>query len=494
MKEKRAVFSLRQKMYTFIIITVLAAVFGTAIISYYNNLKQIDRYYKSEAISHARNFTLMLDADFISRLKTMALTDEYTAIRDKAEADDDDAPVREYIKNAGLWEEYSQTWSTLNTYLDNTENVKYLYIVVLGDENATQDMFLFDDDDNPVYKTGYYEDREDELMGMNAQQEVEPTISNGEWGWLCSAFAPLYDKDGNVVCHVGCDISMDAVMKDRHRFLIDVLVGACIFTALAVLISALLADKVIVRPLRSLTKQMKDFKPYAGAKYEDAGIVYLDRDSNDEIQDLYQGMKLMQTEILDYVDHVTRLQEYKERAESDIREMDERLDRISHDAYKDGLTEVGNTMAYNKAVDEINEKIASGSAEFAVVMVDINDLKKINDLHGHECGDEYIKGCSKIICDVFSHSPVFRIGGDEFVAILEGADYGKRNVGLRYLEQRFAMSYAKEDAPQWQRFSAAAGMADATSEDAAFETVFKRADEAMYRTKNAFKKKNGSYR
>lgn len=42
---------------------------------------------------------------------------------------------------------------------------------------------------------------------------------------------------------------------------------------------------------------------------------------------------------------------------------------------------------------------------------------------GHQAGDEYIIGACRIICNKFKHSPVFRIGGDEFVAISEGEDY-----------------------------------------------------------------------
>ena len=494
MKENKVAFSLRQKMHMFIMFTVLLAVFGTAVISYYNNLRQIDRYYKSVTISSARNFTMMLDAEFLKELKAVVLTDEYTAIRDQAEADDNEAPIEEYIRNAGLWDKYTETCDALNTFLDSTENIKYLYIVVLGDENATKDMFLFDDDEMPIYKTGYYEDREDELMGINSKGEVEPTISNGEWGWLCSAFAPVYDDNGEIVCHVGCDVSMDAVMQDRHKFLLDILFGALILTSIAVFLAASLADKMIVKPLRSLTTQMKEFKPSGDMKYEDAGVVHLNLYSQDEIQDLYQGIRQMQIEIIDYLNHVSVLQKYKERAESDIKAKDDQISQISQEAYKDGLTDVGNKSAYNKAVEEINEKIVAGDAEFAIVMVDVNDLKLINDEYGHESGDEYIKGCSQIVCDVFSHSPVFRIGGDEFVAILQGNDYAQREYKMNLIEQIFERSYAKTEVAKWLRFSAAAGIAEKTLEDANFESVFKRADEAMYKAKKEFKEKNGSYR
>jgi GGDEF domain-containing protein len=60
-------------------------------------------------------------------------------------------------------------------------------------------------------------------------------------------------------------------------------------------------------------------------------------------------------------------------------------------------------------------------------MFDLNDLKHINDRYGHERGDEYIVNCCRLICQVFKHSPVFRIGGDEFVALLRG-EAGKAGI------------------------------------------------------------------
>lgn len=41
-------------------------------------------------------------------------------------------------------------------------------------------------------------------------------------------------------------------------------------------------------------------------------------------------------------------------------------------------------------------------------------LDCLNDTYGHTAGDNYIKGCCKVICQIYKHSPVFRIGGDEF--------------------------------------------------------------------------------
>ena len=85
----------------------------------------------------------------------------------------------------------------------------------------------------------------------------------------------------------------------------------------------------------------------------------------------------------------------------------------------DALTRVKNRTAYELAVAKYDHKIKNSTIdELGLAVFDINNLKMINDNLGHELGDEYIKNCCKLICTVFKHSPVFRIGGDEFVAIV----------------------------------------------------------------------------
>ena len=90
----------------------------------------------------------------------------------------------------------------------------------------------------------------------------------------------------------------------------------------------------------------------------------------------------------------------------------------------DGLTGVKSKRAYLEVEARLNEEISSGlDPEFAIVMLDLNGLKAINDAHGHQTGDNYLKAGCKAICEVFDHSPVFRVGGDEFVAVVRGRDY-----------------------------------------------------------------------
>lgn len=152
-------------------------------------------------------------------------------------------------------------------------------------------------------------------------------------------------------------------------------------------------------------------------------------------------------------------------------------------AYKDALTRVKNRTAYLEKKNEIEELIAANEIEqFGVLVMDINDLKKINDTLGHDAGDRYITDASSMICKKFVHSPVYRIGGDEFAVIITGDDYDNRDALLASFEDQIETNLRKGD------IVIASGMAVySRGKDSSYEDVFERADWRMYERKKALK-------
>ena len=352
-------------------------------------------------------------------------------------------------------------------------------------------MYLVDDKENPIYETGYYEEREAELRGVDLVNMPEPTISNGDWGWLCSDFKPVYSSDGECVCVVGCDIGMDDVMAERQRLLLLLIGGTFVLASVILTAAVLFINKTVVKPLHSMTNEMKKFKPTEKLSYEDAGVIDIDIKSNDEIGEIYHGIRNMEINIIDYLKDVVTLQKDKQKAENDLRDKDEQIGQLSIESHQDALTGVGNKAAYIKKMDELNRQIKTFDPEFALVMADINNLKQINDKYGHRAGDQYIKGCCRIVCETYKHSPVFRIGGDEFVVLLLGQDYTNRRELYDQIKEKFKRAYEETGVSPWLRYSAAVGMAEKAADDYTAEFVFKRADEEMYKDKAQFKKTYG---
>lgn len=154
--------------------------------------------------------------------------------------------------------------------------------------------------------------------------------------------------------------------------------------------------------------------------------------------------------------------------------------------YRDKLTGLRNPTAYGRMSKDIELRSRKG-APYAVVVFDANGLKQMNDTYGHEAGNALIKNAAMVICDVFKHSPVFRIGGDEFAAILENHDYEHRDELLKeFLEVSLKSTITVGDVTL--PVSVAAGMGVHENGEN-YATVFNRADEAMYKNKIEIKKK-----
>ncbi|MCR5267740.1 MAG: diguanylate cyclase [Lachnospiraceae bacterium] len=177
-----------------------------------------------------------------------------------------------------------------------------------------------------------------------------------------------------------------------------------------------------------------------------------------------------------------------ENISSEIKKEKEHLQALNTEkelARRDELTGTKNKTAYTELERSIQSNLDGGIdyMPFALVVSDLNNLKKINDTEGHKAGDEYIRASAKLLCDIFSHSPVFRIGGDEFVVFLRGGDYNEREALLDKLRRQVRKNHASGSGPV-----IAAGMAEYEPvTDKQISAVFERADNRMYADKQELK-------
>lgn len=162
----------------------------------------------------------------------------------------------------------------------------------------------------------------------------------------------------------------------------------------------------------------------------------------------------------------------------------EERDQARTAAFTDPLTGVKSKHAFSVQEAQLEARCASGEAgDFGVVVCDVNGLKHINDTLGHKAGDEYIRAACALLCEHFKHSPVFRIGGDEFVVLLQGRDYEAREELLREINARI-----EENLGRGGGVVASLGLAEfEPGGDDTFHEVFQRADGRMYERKTQLK-------
>ena len=158
-----------------------------------------------------------------------------------------------------------------------------------------------------------------------------------------------------------------------------------------------------------------------------------------------------------------------------------RLSQALSKANIDALTGVKSKHAYLETEKTLNLQIRVGHApSFAIMVLDVNDLKKVNDNAGHHAGDRYLRDACRIICDIFRHSPVYRIGGDEFVTVVRDQDYERID------ELAAIMRDHNEKALKSGGIVIACGMARFSGDDCVAD-VFERADRIMYENKKELK-------
>lgn len=304
---------------------------------------------------------------------------------------------------------------------------------------------------HPVYHSEFYDDQGRYTGGHRNWTDIQPNFSEG-----------LHDGEQYSYHYQGVD-KRAALRKLSNNMIYVLTVEQGVLNAPFIwlmwtpILVYLLATAVIIafmvfivrrslRPLRELREAVN--------RVEQGDLsVHIKKRTNDEIGELTESFAKM----------VESLR--SERA------------ALNALAARDGLTGVKNQAAYREKVAQIDAAIIKGEARFATIMVDVDDLKTINDTKGHINGDKAIRCTCVALCRTFIHSPVYRVGGDEFVAIVDGEDYEKR-------EELVAALRALSGTEATDLYTFSVGLATyQPGIDESFDSVFQRSDGIMYQEK-----------
>lgn len=157
---------------------------------------------------------------------------------------------------------------------------------------------------------------------------------------------------------------------------------------------------------------------------------------------------------------------------------------ISQLAYQDGLTNLSNRTAFNEQLEMLQAK----PQNVAIIMFDVNDLKKVNDNLGHQYGDEMLVKSATIIFDAFGTmgGECYRIGGDEFVVIFMQDNMREAIIDALQRFNESVDKYNKEDDIKYQ-IRIAYGYAILEEEQCSIMQLYEIADQRMYECKKKMK-------
>jgi diguanylate cyclase (GGDEF)-like protein len=170
------------------------------------------------------------------------------------------------------------------------------------------------------------------------------------------------------------------------------------------------------------------------------------------------------------------------RLRSEVRQLEERIAQLDQLAHQDWLMELPNRRGFMRQLEVLIAKVSRYGEAAAMLFVDVDGLKQINDRLGHKAGDEALIHVAQLLAGgVRKDDCVARLGGDEFGILLSHADEGSASETARRLIDRVTSAGFRWDGVRMP-LSITIGVS-AICEDDLPEAVICRADKAMYRGK-----------
>ena len=295
---KRARFSQQKKITIMIVVAISLMSFVVSYVSIYIYNERRESEYRSNAEA-AVNFA----ADVIN-------TDEI----------DNYLNLKEEAYNL---DSYKQTNDLLKHIKETVPGIEYLYVLKI---KPTGCYYVFDVETNEAeaYTPGFFSEFEEAFMpyvpSLLSGEEIPPIESDDISGWVLTVYEPVYDKDGNIACYVGADVSLEKHNDYMKSFLIRVLIIISGFYILLLACGLWVTGVFVVFPLNSIALYVKRFSN-SGKNQEDLdesvkNLRKLDIRTDDEVEALFRSicdMASKQTEqmrnIRRFSDATTKMQD-----------------------------------------------------------------------------------------------------------------------------------------------------------------------------------------
>ena len=313
MKDKRKGYvSLTVKLNVLILAIIMILAGGLAAIAYQVNSKRVDKYFRQTTSEAAATVAAFADGDFVGRLLESIQSEDFQRTREAAVAAEDETPIRQWLTDHGLYEDFQKALEILRTYREKL-GARFTYIQsVQGNKSIN----LLDPDEDLLY-VGSFEISPEEFGEYNSNVSIEPTVSTTDFGWLCSAYEPVVDTNGTAVALVGVDIDMNDVMRERQEFLMNMLMYAALLMFISLLVSIYLMRRMATKPLSMLARATMGFAEGDRTLTKD-DVIDLPIRSRDEIGDLYYEIRSMEGRMVEYLDNLTLITREKERIGAEL--------------------------------------------------------------------------------------------------------------------------------------------------------------------------------
>ena len=397
----------------------------------------------------------IIDKNIMDMANTAAAMLDGDALGSLTEADVDGPVFRDILQR-------------LTVFQDNTD-ILYIYTVRALDDGR----FVFLVDPDPVDPGLFGEEitvTEAVISASKGVPMVDNEVTTDRWGTYYSAYSPVYDSKGQMAGIVGIDFDTKWYDARMEEHAVTAVIITCLSALLGGVIVALIARGVYSR-IRGLNTGLSNLSASVNQLTAEIGSIPGIDDTarredtqtpGDELEALSLKIDVMQGDLRRY------------------------LNFLEEKTYIDALTHARSSTAYHELIQSLETEIREKTARFSVAVFDLNSLKEINDHFGHEYGDTIIIGAAATLAGAFGDKQVYRIGGDEFAAVLQGdqtADMERCMTEMKTAIAKFNDQRSRDGV----RLSLAMGSSTFRPErDHSYRDVFSRADKRMYEDKREY--------
>ena len=251
------------------------------------------------------------------RMYRETIIDEHSAIAMEtakaAAAAIDGDKVDDFLEKSFDAEGYVEAFNILDTILLNSDTIEYLYVYKIL-EDGCHVVYDIETDDVEAEGTGtvieFDESFRDYIPDLLAGREVDPVITNDSWGWLLTAYYPVYDSEGSCVCYVGADVDLGLINKKIRNYVTEILSVYLSFFIVLIVLLNWLSEYQLSLPLKTVAKGVDDFINSEKTQQElDENVKRLrniDVRTGDEVEMLYDAICSMASNEAEFIRSIRR--------------------------------------------------------------------------------------------------------------------------------------------------------------------------------------------
>ncbi len=405
--------------------------------------------------------------------------------------------IDEFIREGENAPGYSDIKDNLYDIRENAFDVRYLYIVKIDNNGST---YVFDLDDKEEYEN--YSNADDDLLGYEPghfeplEDSIKPYMydilngkevtieTNDSWGWMATAYCPVRDDKGNVVCYAGADTTLDALVDYTGDFAVRIMLILFNFFVLIIAFGLNMSGIHITYPTNSMIYSIRDIINAGDdqAKLDEAlrNLRKLEICTDDELEKLYNAFCDMASS---QVEHIRSIRNYSEETATMQDGLIVTMADLVENRDSDTGAHIQKTAAYSKIIVEglqkkgyYPEKISSKFISDVVRSAPLHDVGKIS------IPDEVLNKPGKLTDEEYeiikTHTVYGKIIMEKAINTVNGENYLKeaRNMAAYHHERWDGKGYPEglhgEQIPLSARIMAVADVFDALTSSRVYKPPF----------------------